>query len=151
MIIPDANLLLYAYDEASPFHRNAKIWWESLLSGSEAVGLCPCVLFAFFRIGTNPRAFENPLSIHDAVSIARESMSADCLRHLEFTAEDSDRAMLLLQRAGSGGNLATDAQIAATALRLNASVHTADTDFSRMGVDWRNPLEEGWLPHDHPR
>lgn len=140
MILPDANLLLYAYDEGSPFHQKAKTWWENLLSRSEMVGLCPCVLFAFIRIGTNARAFENPLSIDEATDIAREWMHADCLRLLEFTAEDSERAMRLLQQAGSGGNLTTDAQIAATALRFNATVHTADTDFSRLGVDWKNPL-----------
>lgn len=140
MIIPDANLLLYAYDETSPFHERAKMWWEGLLSGSETVGLCPSVLFAFIRIGTNTRAFENPLSSSEAVAIAQEWMHSECLRFLEFTSEDSERAMSLLKEAGSGGNLTTDAQIAATALRFNASVETADTDFSRLGVDWRNPL-----------
>ncbi len=141
MIIPDANLLLYAYDETSPFHHKAKPWWEDLLSGPETVGLCPCVLFAFIRIGTNTRAFENPLSIDEAVAIVREWMTAASLRFLEFTAEDCEQAMFLLQQAGSGGNLTTDAQIAATAQRLNASVHTADTDFSRFDVDWKNPLD----------
>lgn len=141
MIIPDANLLLYAYDETSPFHEKAKSWWEDLLSDSETVGLCPCVLFAFLRIGTNTRAFENPLGIDEAVAIVREWMTAPSPRFLEFTAEDCEQAMLLLQQAGSGGNLTTDAQIAATAQRLNASVHTADTDFSRFDVDWKNPLD----------
>lgn len=141
MIIPDANLLLYAYDEASLFHEKAKDWWEALLSQSETVGLCPCVLFAFIRISTNARAYENPLSIDEATDIAREWMRADCVRLLEFSAEDSERAIRLLQEAGSGGNLTTDAQIAATARRLRASVHTADTDFARLAVDWKNPLE----------
>jgi toxin-antitoxin system PIN domain toxin len=140
MILPDANLLLYAYDEASPFHERAKTWWEGLLSQPETVGLCPCVLFAFIRISTNARAYENPLSIDEATDIVREWISADCVRLLEFTAEDSEAAMRVLQQAGSGGNLTTDAQIAATAQRLHASVHTADTDFSRLAVDWKNPL-----------
>lgn len=140
MIIPDANLLLYAYDETSPFHKKAKAWWEGLLSNPETVGLCPCVLFAFIRISTHGRAFENPLSIDEAVAIVGEWMKVDCLKVLEFTVEDSAKAMQLLHQAGSGGNLTTDAQIAATALRLKASVHTADTDFSRLGVDWQNPL-----------
>jgi hypothetical protein len=140
MILPDANLLLYAYDEASPFHERAKAWWEGLLSKPETVGLCPCVSFAFIRISTNARAYENPLSIDEATDIVREWMRADCVRLLEFTAEDSEVAMRLLQQAGSGSNLTTDAQIAATAQRLHASVHTADTDFSRFAVDWENPL-----------
>lgn len=141
MIIPDANLLLYAYDEASPFHEKAKAWWEGLLSDSETVGLCPCVLFAFIRISTNPRAYENPLSIDEAADVAREWMRANCVRLLEFTAEDCEIAMRLLQQARSGGNLTTDAQIAATAQRLHATVHTADTDFARLAVDWSNPLK----------
>lgn len=140
MILPDANLLLYAYDEASTFHERAKTWWERLLSQPETVGLCPCVVFAFIRISTNARAYKNPLSIGEATDIVRQWMRVDCVRLLEFTVEDSEAAMSLLQQAGSGGNLTTDAQIAATAQRLHASVHSADTDFSRFAVDWKNPL-----------
>jgi putative addiction module component (TIGR02574 family) len=62
MIVPDANLLLYAYDAASPFHEKARRWWENCLSRTEPVGLCPVVLFAFVRIGTHPRAYE-PLQL----------------------------------------------------------------------------------------
>ena len=55
--------------------------------------------------------------------------------------EDIDQALDLLQRAGTGGNLTTDAQIAAVALRHRAVVHTADTDFARFPeVSWENPL-----------
>ena len=61
MIIPDANLLLYAYDEASAFHLRAKSWWSTCLSGPEPVGLVAVVLFAFVRIGTSPKVFETPL------------------------------------------------------------------------------------------
>jgi toxin-antitoxin system PIN domain toxin len=140
MILPDANLLLYAYDEKSPFHSAAKAWWEDLLSKPEIVGLCPCVLFAFIRISTHARAFENPLTIGEALAIVGEWMEMDCVKLIDFTAEDSERAMHLLRQAGCGGNLTTDAQIAATALRMKALVHTADTDFARLGADWRNPL-----------
>ena len=60
MIIPDANLLQYAYDEASPFHLRAKSWWSTCLSGPEPVRLVAVVLFAFTRIGTSPKVFETP-------------------------------------------------------------------------------------------
>ena len=46
-----------------------------------------------------------------------------------------------LEAAGAGGNLTTDAQIAAIASRHRATVHTADTDFSRFpDVRWINPI-----------
>jgi hypothetical protein len=38
MIVPDANLLLYAYDKTSPFHTKAKHWWEQCLSGYHSHG-----------------------------------------------------------------------------------------------------------------
>jgi predicted nucleic acid-binding protein len=38
MKLPDVNLLLYALDEASPYHTRAQPWIENLLSGVEPVG-----------------------------------------------------------------------------------------------------------------
>ena len=48
MIIPDANLLLYAYDEASPFHARARSWWSECISGPEPVGLVAVVLLRLY-------------------------------------------------------------------------------------------------------
>ena len=46
-----------------------------------------------------------------------------------------------LQIPGSGPNIVTDAHIAALAFEHDATVHTADTDFSRFpGLIWTNPL-----------
>ncbi|MEO6064089.1 MAG: type II toxin-antitoxin system VapC family toxin, partial [Thermoflexales bacterium] len=70
MILPDANLLLYAYNESAAEHEPARAWWERALSGDESIGLCWQTLTAFLRIGTNPRAFPKPLSAEDAISIA---------------------------------------------------------------------------------
>jgi hypothetical protein len=63
VIVPDANLLLYAYDRESPFHERAKSWWENCLSGQEAVGLTYPTLFAFLRISTNARIYTNPMTL----------------------------------------------------------------------------------------
>ena len=63
MIVPDANLLLYATDSTSPFHDAARQWWTSCLNGVVPVGLCDPVVFAFVRISTHPRAFERALVV----------------------------------------------------------------------------------------
>ena len=60
MIIPDANLLLYAYDKESPFHKESARWWSKLLSGHEPVGLCSVVVFSFLRLTTHPKVFIHP-------------------------------------------------------------------------------------------
>ena len=141
MIVPDANLLLYAYDSASPFHQEAVAWWEGCLSGTERVGLCTVVLFAFVRIGTSRSAFTDPLSITEAAGHVRSWLKRAVTEVLTTEEQDLLTALSWLEGAGSGGNLTTDAQIAAIASRHRATVHTADTDFVRFaGVRWHNPL-----------
>ena len=33
MIVPDTNLLVYAYNDDAPEYEAAKVWWECLLNG----------------------------------------------------------------------------------------------------------------------
>jgi len=143
MIIPDANLLLYAYDTESPFHRAAAGWWVGLLSASEPVGLCPVVVFAYLRLSTNPKVFETPLTVAEASHRIASWLARPNVRLLVAGPDHVDSVCRLLAKAGTAGNLVTDAQIAALAIEYGATVHTADTDFSRLkGVQWENPLME---------
>jgi hypothetical protein len=61
-MLVDANILLFAVDEASPFHRAAASWLADRLNGPRRVGLPWQTLGAFLRISTHPRAAEHPLS-----------------------------------------------------------------------------------------
>ena len=141
MILPDANLLLYAYDGSSPFHPKAAAWCERIMSGPGQVVLLPVVVFAFVRIATNPRVFSDPLSVTEASAHVRSWLARKHVRLHEMLPEDMERALSLLESAGTAGNLTTDAQIAAVAIRLDAEVHTADLDFGRFaGVRFSNPL-----------
>jgi uncharacterized protein len=46
-----------------------------------------------------------------------------------------------LRAEGRGGNMTTDAHLAAIAVESRGTIHTADTDFARFaGVQWVNPL-----------
>ena len=72
MIVPDVNLLLYAYDATSRFHGAAAAWWRACLSGSEPVGLPPVVVFAFLRVGTSARVFEHPMTPGEAYELQIE-------------------------------------------------------------------------------
>jgi toxin-antitoxin system PIN domain toxin len=133
MIVPDANLLLYAYDTTSPFHAKAKPWWEQCLSGVEPVGLTHPVVFAFLRIATHTRAFVSPLPLSRADAIVREWLEAPPVQVLLPGPDHLQRTLHLLEQAASaGGNLVTDAQIAALADACRATVHTADGDFRRF-------------------
>lgn len=133
MIVPDANLLLYAYDSASPYHAPASAWLEATLSGREAVGLTHPVLFAFVRIATSARVYDRPMTLDKAAEHVHSWIDRTVSRVLRPGPHHADDVLALLADAGSsGGNLVTDAQIAALAREHRGVVHTADHDFRRF-------------------
>lgn len=141
MIIPDINLLLYAYDADSPVHAKAAAWWQACLSGTEPVGLLPVVIFGFVRIGTNPRAYQHPMTPAEAAGHVRSWLEQPPVELLEPGSGHVADVLGLLEGLGTAGNLVTDAQIAAAALHYHAVLHTTDTDFMRFtNVRWLNPI-----------
>ena len=141
MIIPDANLLLYACDSSSAFHRAAAGWWADCLNGDETVGLVPVVVIAFLRIGTSAAAFDAPLTLPEASVEVRRWLNRAVTTVIGADRADLDQALTLIEPTGAGGGLATDALVAALGIRHRAVVHTADADFARFpGVRWFNPL-----------
>lgn len=143
MIVPDANLLLYAYDSESTFFESARSWWRECLNRTEPVGLCHAVIFAFLRISTNPRVYANPLTLDTAAGHVQTWFGRRVTRTLLPDERHHVAVLDLLRVAGSaGGNLVTDAQIAAIALAHQGEVHTADHDFRRFsGLTCRFPLD----------
>ena len=141
MIIPDINLLLYAYDSSSTFHGKAAVWWEACMSGNEPVGLPPVVLFGFMRVGTNARAFANPMTPAEAAGHVRSWLEQPGAQLLEGGPRHVEQVLKLLETLGTAGNLVSDAQMAALALDHDAVLHTADSDFMRFqGLRWFNPV-----------
>ena len=69
MILVDANLLLYAYQPRATQHTRAKQWLERVLSGSQFVRFAWVTAWAFIRIATNSRMFEQPLTVSEAEAI----------------------------------------------------------------------------------
>lgn len=142
MIVPDANLLIYAYDTTAPSHRVARLWWEKALSGNEPIGLPWIVVLAFVRLITHPTLSEHPFTVRAAEAAVRQWLDCDHAQLLVPRETTFERFFLLLEEAGLGGNLATDALIAAHAEDYGATVYSTDRDFGRFaGVRWLNPLE----------
>jgi toxin-antitoxin system PIN domain toxin len=144
VIVPDSNLILYAYNTASQEYEPAKRWWEDLLSGAEPVGLVHPVIFSFLRVSTNPHAFSRPLSLARSAALLQSWLDRRIVRLLGEGRNHTSEVIALLSAVGSsGGNLVVDAQIAAIAIAHRATVHTADRDFQRFpGLDCRFPLSE---------
>ena len=141
MIVPDINLLLYAYDSSSPYHAKASAWWQDCLSGSETMGLPAVVVFGFLRLSTNPRVFNSPMTPAEASQHVRSWLAQSAVQMLQPGSEHIEQVLKSLEKLGTTGNLVTDAQIAALAGEYDAVLHTNDADFSRFsGLRWFNPL-----------
>jgi uncharacterized protein len=140
-MLVDANLLLFAIDESSPFNPAAAAWLTGILNGARRVGLPWQVLGAFLRISTHPRAAAHPLSPEEAWRYVDGWLACDTVwmpnptdRHAEILGE-------LIVSYQLRGNLVSDAQLAALAIEHGLTVCSADTDFARFSeIRWHNPL-----------
>ncbi len=141
MIIPDVNLLLYAYDTSAPEHARASAWWQECLSGTESIGLLAVVAFGFIRISTHHRVYRHPLTAREAVGLVRSWRERTCVDWLEMQPNHCEACLRLIEQQGVAGNLVTDLQIAAMTIAHHAVLHSNDTDFLRFdGLRWFNPL-----------
>ena len=119
MIIPDLNLLLYAYFENYPQHAAAKQWWESIVNGKDIVGIVPPVAFGFVRLATNRKIYAPPISVEDALGNIESWFLRTNVQWLVSRPANLEIAFRLLRSEGVAGSLTTDAQN--SALRDRAS------------------------------
>jgi len=141
VILVDANILLYAEDSLQSRHQQARVWWDDQLSGSGVVCLCWTVLSAFIRIGTNPRVFEHPLSLEQALARVQSWLDQPCTRVVRPTERHWTVFKQVLTDGQAVANLVTDAHLAALAIEHGCELASTDSDFARFPkLKWKNPL-----------
>ena len=142
MKLLDVNLLLYAVDESSPFHKPARSWLEKSFAGSETIILDWSVLLAFIRLSTRARIFEQPLSPAQALDLVDSWLAQPNVTVAHPTDRHSSLVRELLLPLGTAGNLTSDVHLAALAIEHGAELCSLDRDFSRFpGLRWTNPLD----------
>ena len=141
MILPDLNLLLYAYNLHVPQHEAARVWWESAINGRELIGLPHEVSLGFVRIATNPRLGASAVTRAAAQAVVESWLSVPVARVLLPQEDHSQKVFQLLHCSHSSGTLTSDASLAIYAIENRATLCSNDSDFARFpGLDWKNPL-----------
>ncbi len=141
MILPDLNLLLYAYNPHVPQHHKAAEWWSGVMNGEELIGLPNEVCLGFVRIATNNRLGAAAVSLSKARSVVAGWLQLPQVRVLTPAANHFGQVMDLLAGAMGSGALVSDAVLAAYAIQNRAILCSNDADFSRfVGLSRRNPL-----------
>lgn len=141
MIVLDANLLIYGVNQDAPLHVKAKPWLEEVLAGPESVGFAWITLLAFLRLSTRAAILPRPLSVGMALDLVDDWLRQPSATIVEATPSHPKVMRDLLLHLGTGGNLTSDAHLAAIAIEHGATLCSTDNDFSRMpGLNWKNPL-----------
>ena len=141
MKLPDVNLLVYAADETAARHELALEWVQTTLSGTETVAFAWLALIGFVRITTNPKSVAIPWSAAQALDVVDRWLAQPAATIVHPT--DRHAAVLrdLLAPLGTGGNLTSDAHLAALAIEHGATLCSHDNDYSRFpGLRWVDPL-----------
>ncbi len=141
MILPDVNVLIYAFRADSKDHTRYKDWLEDAVNGPSAYGMSPQVLASVVRICSHPKIFAEPSDIDELLDYCSALI-------------DQPNAMLVVPGgrhwplfgklcldAKANGNLVQDAWNAALAIEAGCEWITTDRDYARFrGLNWRSPF-----------
>jgi toxin-antitoxin system PIN domain toxin len=140
--IVDVNVLLYAYQADSPQHQAAASWLQNLFAGEDVIALSWITLWAFVRIGTNPRAWPSAIPITRVFEIIRGWLAEPGVVIVHPGPRHAELFERLVTEARAGGSLVSDAALAALALENGAVLASTDRDFSRFtDLRWVNPVQ----------
>lgn len=141
MILPDVNVLVYAFHTGAPDHAQYREWLGTTLASDEPIGISDLVLSGFVRVATHPRIFERPAPIDQALDFADALRSQPTSAVLAPGRRHWQIFVRLCRDATAKGNLVADAYHAALAIESGSEWVTTDRDFSRFpGLRWRHPL-----------
>ena len=142
MLIPDVNILLYAYDTQSPYQDKAFKWLSDAFKNNEVlIGISPIVAVGFIRLSINLKLYKKPLTISQAQMIVNSWFTNGAVT-LHHGKNHYDILFSLLKESHGSSSLTTDAHLAALAIEHNGSVCTNDKDFLRFkDLKVINPVE----------
>ena len=153
MLSPDVNVLIYAHrEDGHAEHSRFAAWLTRLATAPEPFALSVLALTGFVRIVTNPKIFERPSTLDEALGFIQELVQRPTARLVGPGPEHWQLLTDLCRAARATGKLVADAQHAAVAIEHGCTWVTTDGDFARFPhLRWRHPLaaEETRGPASH--
>lgn len=140
-MLPDVNVLVYAVDRSSLNHAHCHQWLSAALNGTDTVFFWWHCIVGFVRVTTNPRAMAKPLTLDEAFDYVEEWLALPSSQILQPRDSDLSVFRQFAKAAGIGGNLTTDAHLAALATAHGLELCSCDSDFKKFpGLRWTNPV-----------
>jgi uncharacterized protein len=140
MILPDVNVLIYAFRADLPQHTVCRPWLVKVISRDACFGLSPAVLSAVVRITTNSRAFKTPSTIEEAFGFCEDLLGQPNCQVVEPGERHWDIFRRLCIETDTRGPRVSDAWFAALAIEWGCEWITLDRDYARFpGLNWQVP------------
>jgi toxin-antitoxin system PIN domain toxin len=144
MILPDVNVLIYAFRSDVPEHAVCHAWLESILAGDAPFGISPLTLSAVVRITTHARTYAMPSSIPEAFGFCDYLLGQPRCQVVEPRERHWDIFRRLCVETETRGRRVTDAWFAALAIEWGCEWITLDRDYARFpGLKWQVPAPRG--------
>lgn len=142
MILPDVNVLVYAFREDSPDHKQYSAWLDAVVRDNAAFALSELVLSGFVRVVTHPRVFVDPTPIGEALSFADALRAQPHAVLVQPGPRHWEIFSTIVSASSAKGNLIPDAYLAALAIESGCEWISTDGDFARFpGLRWRHPMK----------
>lgn len=143
MILPDVNVLIYAFRPDSPHHLLCHTWLKRVVEADAPFGLSLLACNALVRITSHERLFATPSALKECFGFCDYLMQQPNCRIIE----PGDRHWRILRElclaTQTKGPRITDAWFAALAMEHDCEWITLDRDFARFpGLRWSTPTLE---------
>jgi toxin-antitoxin system PIN domain toxin len=141
MKLVDVNVFVYAHRPEMADHDRYRSWLFTEIGGPRSFAVSELALSGFVRVVTNPRIYQDPTPIDDALTAASAIRDrSNCVRLTPGPRSWSIFAELC-GKSKARGNTVADAYHAALAIEHGCEFITADKGFARFpGLRWRHPL-----------
>jgi toxin-antitoxin system PIN domain toxin len=140
MILPDVNVLIYAFRQDVPQHAVSRAFLTNAIASGAPFGLSSLALAAVVRVTTNVRSYRNPSTIHETFTFCDYLRRQPNCELVEPGARHWEIFTRLCIDTNTYGPRVTDAWYAALAIEWGCEWITFDRDYARFpGLKWRLP------------
>jgi uncharacterized protein len=141
MILPDVNVLIYAFRPDAVQYTLCRAWLNNVVAGDTRFGVSPIALSAVVRITTNSRTYRQPSTHEDAFGFCEDLLSQPHCQIVTPGERHWDIFKRLCMETNIRGPGVTDAWFAALAIEWGCEWITMDRDYARFpGLKWSAPV-----------
>jgi toxin-antitoxin system PIN domain toxin len=140
MMLPDVNVLIYAFRTDALEHAASRAWLDGTILSDAPFGISPLALAAVVRIATQARAYKNPSTATEAFGYCEDILGQSNCHVVQPGERHWDIFKQICLETNTRGPRVTDAWFAALAIEWDCEWITFDRDYARFpGLRWRAP------------